>query len=92
MTQQDATNLLGAAATPALLTSQQRAGYSAAMADTEAVFALEDMKPSPQDMAITAAIVAGLVAPERAREELLAYVLAHKTVQGFIDSRLWAIR
>lgn len=81
-----------AAATPAPLTPEQRALYAAAMADTEAVFALEDMAPSPQDKAITAAIVAGMVAPEQAREELHAYILEHKTVRGFIDSRPWAVR
>ena len=77
---------------PAPLAPEQRAAYAAAITQTEAVFALEGMAPSEQDKAITAAIAAGLVAPEQAREELLAYVLEHKTVRGFIDSRPWAIR
>jgi len=37
------------------------------MADTVAVFAFAGMAPSPQDKAITAATVAGLVAPRQAR-------------------------
>jgi DNA-binding XRE family transcriptional regulator len=92
MPAQHATARRAAVATRAPLTPEQRVLYAAAMADTEAVFALEDMTPSPQDKAITAAIVAGLVAPEQAREELHAYVLEHKTVRGFIESRPWAVR
>jgi DNA-binding XRE family transcriptional regulator len=92
MTPQQATARRAAVATPTPLSPEQRVLYAAAMADTEAVFALEDMSPSPQDKAITAAIVAGLVAPEQAREELHAYVLEHKTVRGFIESRPWAVR
>lgn len=90
--QEQATAGRRAITTPAPLTPEQRALYAAAMADTEAVFALEDMAPSPQDRAITAAVVAGQVAPEQARDELLAYVLKHKTVRGFIESRPWASR
>jgi hypothetical protein len=74
------------------LTPGQRALYAAAAADTEAVFALDGMTPSLQDKVITAAIVAGRVVPEQAREELLAYVAERKTVLGFIDSRPWAVR
>ena len=92
MTTQQATARRAAAAAPTPLTPAQRVLYAAAMADTKAVFALEDMMPSPKDKAITEAIVAGLAAPEQAREELHAYVLEHKTVRGFIDSRAWAVR
>ncbi len=48
------------------------------------------MKQTAQDKAATAAIVAGRVAPEQAREELLAYVREHQTMRGFIESRSWA--
>ena len=77
---------------PAPLAPEQRAAYAAAIAQTEAVFALEGMAPSEQDKAIDAAILAGRVSPEQAREELLTYVTAHKTVKGFIESRPWAVR
>jgi hypothetical protein len=92
MPDQETTAQAQAGRGPAPLTPEQRAHYAAAIADTEAVFALEGMAPSPQDRAITAAIVAGLVAPQQAREELLAYLLEHKTVRGFIETRPWAIR
>jgi hypothetical protein len=74
------------------LTPEQRGAYAAAIAQTEAVFALEDMGPTAQDKAIDAAILAGRVSPEQAREELLAYVIEHKTVNGFIESRPWAVK
>lgn len=78
------------AASTAPLAAEDRSAYAAAMEQTEAVFALEGMEPSEQDRAITAAILAGRVSPEQAREELLAYVTAHKTVKGFLESREWA--
>ena len=79
-----------APAVPAPLTPDQRATYAATIKQTEAIFALEDMAPNAQDLAIDAAILAGKVSPEQAREELLAYVIQHKTVRGFIESRAWA--
>lgn len=72
------------------LPREQRVLYVAAMKQTEAMVALEGMQPTAQDKAATAAIVAGRVAPEQAREELLAYVREHQTMRGFIESRSWA--
>jgi hypothetical protein len=92
MALQQTTDRRAAVATPAPLSPEQRGAYAAAIAQTEAVFALEDMAPSPQDKAIDAAVLAGRVPPEQAREELLAYVTLHKTVRGFIESRPWAVR
>ncbi|MCK7494804.1 MAG: hypothetical protein MZW92_29585, partial [Comamonadaceae bacterium] len=47
------------------------------------------MQPSDTDHAINAAVLAGSVAPEQARAELLAYLLKNKTQRGFIESRAW---
>jgi hypothetical protein len=80
------------AANPVPLTPEQRAAYAAAIEQTKAVFALEGMAPTSQDKAVDGAILAGRVSPEQAREELLAYVTAHKTVDGFIESRAWAVQ
>lgn len=80
----------GAASGP--LAPGQRGAYAAAIDQAEAIHALEDMAPSKQDKAIDAAILAGNVSPEQARDELLAYVTEHKTLTGFIESRSWAIR
>ena len=77
---------------PAPLTPAQRAAYAMAIEQTEAIFALEGMSPSPQDKAINAAVLAGQVSPERAREESLSYQMTHKTLVGFIASRSWATR
>lgn len=79
-------------ADPQPLPTEMRAAYAAAIQQTEAVFALEGMTPTAQDKAIDAAILAGKVSPEQAREELLTYVTAHKTVNGFIESRGWAVQ
>lgn len=79
-----------AAREPVPLAPHERAAYRAALVQTQAIFALEGMEPSETDRAIDAAILAGRVAPERAREELLAYLLEHKTMRGFIESRTWA--
>ena len=74
------------------LTPDERPAYAFAIEQSEAIFALEGLEPSPQDKAIDAAILAGRVSPEQAREELLDYVTAHKTVRGFIESRAWALQ
>lgn len=76
---------------PAPLSPDQRPAYAAAIEQTEAIFALEGMAPTPQDKAIDAAILAGKVSPEQARDELLDYLKTHKTVKGFIGSRAWAL-
>lgn len=91
MTLMHKSSVHGAAAAPAPLTLDQRAAYAAVLSQTEAIFALEDLQPSAQDKAIDAAILNGRVSPEQAREELLAYVRANKTVKGFIESRPWAM-
>lgn len=80
------------AVSPTPLLPEQLASYAAAIEQAEAVFALEGMAPTAQDKAIDAAILAGRVSPEQAREELLAYVTQHKTMDGFFESRAWADR
>lgn len=73
------------------LRPEERAAYALTIQQTEAVMALEGMEPAAHDKAINAAILAGRVAPEQAREEFLAYVTQHKTISGFIESRDWAV-
>lgn len=72
------------------LTPDERVTYAAVIEQMEAVFALEDMYPTAVDKAIDAAILAGRISPEQAREELLAYIIAHKTSDGFIEACAWA--
>ena len=74
------------------LTPEERASYAATIRQVQAVFALEGMEPSEQDKGVIAAILAGRVSPEQAREESLAYITEHKTLDGFIESRPWAVR
>ena len=74
------------------LRPEERAAYALIIEQTEAVWALEDMRPSPQDKAIDAAVLDGRVSPEQAHDEFVAYVNEHKTVRGFIESRAWAVR
>jgi len=72
------------------LLPEQRLAYGAAIVQSDAIFALEGMTPSAQDKAIDAAVLAGRVSPEQARQELCAHIVAHRTVRGFIESRSWA--
>lgn len=73
------------------LTLLQRQAWATASANTDAIFALDDIPSTWQDRAITDAIVAGRVHPEQVREEMLAYVREQKSLHGFVESRGWAI-
>ena len=54
------------------------------------MFSLDGLAPRSENRAIDAAIVAGRVTPQQVREEMVAYVIENKTMQGFIESREWA--
>lgn len=54
-----------------------------------AIMALEDMHPSPQDIAIGEAICAGRVTIAQHLSELTEYAKLHKTSDGYIESRKW---
>ena len=73
------------------LTPEQGARFAAAVEKANAIFALESMAPTAITQAYMAALSEGRVAPEQARQELIAYVQAHKTLTGFIESRPWAV-
>lgn len=64
-------------------TANQDSAYAMAVEQTIAIFALEQMTPLPHDNFIATAIVAGKISPRRAHDELLAYIIKHKTVKGF---------
>ena len=60
-----------------------------AIAQTDAIFALEGFEPTPVTRAIDAAVLDGRVTFAQAIAEMCAYVREHKTMNGFIESRSW---
>ena len=60
-----------------------------AMAQTDAIFALEGFEPTPETRVINAAVLDGRVTFAQAIAEVCAYVREHKTMNGFIESRSW---
>lgn len=65
------------------LVSEEQLRYSYVIEQIEAVFALECMTPNRHDELIKAAILAGQISLEDAREQLLAHFLRYKTLAGF---------
>ena len=61
-----------------------------AMAQTDAIFALEGFEPTPETRVINAAVVDGRVTFAQVIAEVCAYVREHKTMDGFVASRSWA--
>ena len=60
-----------------------------AMAQTDAIFALEGFEPTPETRVINAAVLDGRVTFAQVIAEVCAYVREHKTMNGFIESRSW---
>ena len=60
-----------------------------AMAQTDAIFALEGFEPTPESRVVNAAVLDGRVTFAQAIAEVCAYVREHKTMNGFIESRSW---
>jgi len=56
----------------------------------DAIFALEGFDAGAQMRAIDIAVLAGRVTREQVAQELVAYATEHKSMDGFIQSRLWA--
>ena len=61
-----------------------------AMAQTDAIFALEGFEPTPETRVINAAVLDGRVTFAHVIAEVCAYVREHKTMDGFVASRSWA--
>jgi hypothetical protein len=61
-----------------------------AMAQTDAIFALEGFEPRPETRVINAAVLDGRVTFAQVIAEVCDYVREHKTMNGFIESRSWA--
>lgn len=61
-----------------------------AMAQTDAIFALEGFEPTPDSRVVNAAILDGRVTIPQLIAEMTSYVREHKTMSGFVESRSWA--
>jgi len=68
----------------------QREKSKEAMAQVNAIFALEGFEPTTEDAVIDAAIVDGRVSIPQLIAEMSGYVREHKTMDGFVASRSWA--
>jgi hypothetical protein len=62
-----------------------------AFKQTDAIFALEGFAPTEQTHAIRAALLAGRATHAQVADEMLAYAMEHKTTEGFIQTRTWAL-
>jgi DNA-damage-inducible protein J len=71
------------------LSSLEKATYLKAIEQTDAIFAFEGFRPTEQSKAIDAAILAGRITTTQAIEEMREYIMAHKTFDGFLESRSW---
>ena len=71
------------------MTSEEKEKYRKVCEQVDAIFALEGFQPTEQSKAIDEAVMAGRVTNRQAREEMVAYIKQHGTVDGFVASRSW---
>ncbi len=71
--------------TPPMTTADIRAAFE----QSEAIFRLEGMHPTPTSEAIKEAVIAGRVSGSQASEELIEWAKQHQSLDGFIASRAW---
>ncbi|MDR2172877.1 MAG: antitoxin VbhA family protein [Burkholderiales bacterium] len=72
------------------LSVEERAKIQEAIDQTNAIFALEGFQPTEQSRKIDAAVLAGRVSSSQVVEEMRSYVMTHKTIEGFVESRTWS--
>ena len=72
------------------MTPSQQAQTLDAIAQTDAIFALEGFAPTDQIRAIDAAVLAGRVSYAQVAEEMTQYARQHLGVERFVASRPWA--
>ena len=72
------------------MTPSQQAQTLDAIAQTDAICALEGFAPTDQIRAIDAAVLAGRVSYAQVAEEMTQYARQHLGVEGFVASRPWA--
>lgn len=64
--------------------------FTKAQNQVDAIFALENMELTDNRKVIRQAVNSGKVSNTQAYDELLSYIKANKTVDGFVESRSWA--
>ena len=57
---------------------------------SEAILALEGLRPDPTSLAIQEAVIAGRVTGCQAVAEMCEYATTHQTGDGFMEWRQWA--
>ncbi len=63
--------------------------FTKAQIQVDAIFALENMELTENRKLIRQAIHSGKISNAQAYDELLSYIKANKTVDGFVESRSW---
>lgn len=77
---------------PEELSEMQMDRIKDAITQTDAIFRLEGFEPNEQTRLIDAAVLAGRVTWAQVIAEMREYVIEHKTMEGFVQSRDWARR
>ncbi|MBR4876112.1 MAG: antitoxin VbhA family protein [Rhodocyclaceae bacterium] len=72
------------------LSDAEAAQLREAIRQRDAIFRLEGFEPTDEIRAIDEAALAGRVTHGQAVEEMMSYFRQYKTLDGFIQSRIWA--
>ena len=62
-----------------------------AIHQADAIAALENIRPTEMIKLTDKAVLAGRITFKQAADELRDYVAVHKTIDGFIQTRQWAM-
>jgi len=72
------------------MTTEEKEVYRKACEQTDAIFALEGFEPTEERKAIREAVMTGRVTLDQVISEKVEYAKQHKTIDGFLESRMWA--
>lgn len=73
----------------AKLQGAERARVLDAIAQSDAIHRLEGFEPTELRQELDQAVLDGLATNAQIAEELQAYITAHRTTDGFLESRPW---
>ena len=71
------------------MTPEERERLREVMRQVDAIFRLEDSEPTAAHHAMDAAVLAGRITTAQLIEEMREHATQHKTMDGFIQSRIW---
>lgn len=71
------------------MTPDERLKCEEYIRQVDAIFRLEGFEPTAMERAMDAAVLAGRVTTSQIIKEMREYIMQHKTLDGFIQSRSW---